>query len=67
MIKWQGKQDGSGALAAWQELLKSNPQLSADRKATVQKLMADVAKDELVAEEGQELAAYDERRDLKEH
>jgi cytochrome c-type biogenesis protein CcmH/NrfG len=41
MIKWQGKQDGKGALAAWQELLKSNPQLSADRKATVQKLMTD--------------------------
>jgi cytochrome c-type biogenesis protein CcmH/NrfG len=42
MIKWQGKQDSKGALAAWQELLKSNPQLSADRKATVKKLMADV-------------------------
>ena len=42
MIKWQGKQDASGALAAWQELLKSNPQLSADRKATVQRLIADV-------------------------
>jgi len=42
MIKWQGKQDSKGALAAWQQLLKSNPQLSADRKATVQKLMADV-------------------------
>ncbi|MGA6985425.1 MAG: tetratricopeptide repeat protein [Terriglobales bacterium] len=42
VIKWQGKQDSKGALAAWQELLKSNPQLSADRKATVQKLMADV-------------------------
>jgi len=42
MIKWQGKQDAKGAIAAWQELLKSNPQLSADRKATVQKLMADV-------------------------
>jgi len=41
MIKWQGKQDSKGAVAAWQELLKSNPQLSADRKATVQKLMAD--------------------------
>jgi|SRR5271165_286602 len=41
MIKWQGKQDSKGALAAWKELLKSNPQLSADRKATVQKLMAD--------------------------
>jgi cytochrome c-type biogenesis protein CcmH/NrfG len=41
MIKWQGKQDSKGALAAWQQLLKSNPQLSADRKAQVQKLMAD--------------------------
>src|SRR5450759_5762552 len=42
MMKWQGKQDSKGAVAAWQQLLKSNPQLSADRKATVQKLMADV-------------------------
>jgi cytochrome c-type biogenesis protein CcmH/NrfG len=42
MIKWQGKQDSKGALAAWQELLKSNPQLSPDRKAQVQKLMADL-------------------------
>lgn len=42
MIKWQGKQDSKGAMAAWQQLLKSNPQLSADRKAAVQKLMADV-------------------------
>jgi cytochrome c-type biogenesis protein CcmH/NrfG len=42
MIKLQGKQDSKGALAAWQQLLKTNPQLSADRKATVQKLMASV-------------------------
>ncbi|MGA9392530.1 MAG: tetratricopeptide repeat protein [Candidatus Sulfotelmatobacter sp.] len=42
MVKWQGKKDGKGALAAWQQLLKSNPQLSADRKATVEKLMADI-------------------------
>jgi cytochrome c-type biogenesis protein CcmH/NrfG len=42
MIKWQGKQDGKGALAAWQLLLKSNPQLKPDQKATVQKLMADI-------------------------
>ena len=42
MIKWQGKQDSKGALAAWQQLLKSNPQLSPERKAKVQKLMADV-------------------------
>src|SRR5271166_238063 len=42
VIKWQGKQDAKGALTAWQELLKTNPQLSADRKAAVEKLMADV-------------------------
>lgn len=42
MIKWQGKRDGKGALAAWQKLLKSNPQLDADRKAAVLKQMADV-------------------------
>jgi len=41
MIRWQGKQDAKGALAAWQELLKSNPRLSGDRKAQVQKLMAE--------------------------
>jgi len=28
-------------VAAWQQLLKSNPKLSAERKAQVQKLMAD--------------------------
>lgn len=42
MVKWQGKQDNKGALAAWRELLKTNPQLSTDRKATVEKLIADV-------------------------
>ncbi|HEY1984591.1 MAG TPA: tetratricopeptide repeat protein [Terracidiphilus sp.] len=42
MIRLQGKGDGKGALAAWQKLLKSNPQLSPDRKATVQQLMAEV-------------------------
>jgi cytochrome c-type biogenesis protein CcmH/NrfG len=42
MIRLQGKQDGKGAIAAWQQLLKSNPQLSVDRKAQVEKLMADV-------------------------
>jgi cytochrome c-type biogenesis protein CcmH/NrfG len=42
MISLQGKGDGKGALAAWQKLLKSNPQMSAERKAEVQKLMADV-------------------------
>jgi cytochrome c-type biogenesis protein CcmH/NrfG len=42
MVKLQGKKDGKGALAAWQLLLKSNPQLSEDRKATVVRLMAQV-------------------------
>jgi cytochrome c-type biogenesis protein CcmH/NrfG len=44
VIKWQGKQDGPGALEAWRELLKSNPELSPDRKTAVQKLMADAQK-----------------------
>lgn len=42
MMKLQGKQDGKGAIAAWQQLLKTNPQLGEDRKAEVQKLMAAV-------------------------
>jgi len=40
MIRWQGKKDRNGAVAAWEELLKTNPQLTADRKATVEKLIA---------------------------
>jgi cytochrome c-type biogenesis protein CcmH/NrfG len=42
LIEWQGKQDGKSALAAWQKLLKTNPQLSPDRKATVEKMIAEV-------------------------
>jgi cytochrome c-type biogenesis protein CcmH/NrfG len=42
MIKLQGRHDSKGALAAWQQLLKSNPQLSAERRDTVEKLMASV-------------------------
>ena len=42
IIRLEGKGDGNGALKAWQQLLKSNPQLSPERKAEVQKLMADV-------------------------
>lgn len=41
LIKLQGKSDSKGAIAAWQRLLKTNPQLSSDRRATVLKLMAD--------------------------
>jgi cytochrome c-type biogenesis protein CcmH/NrfG len=42
LIRLQGKQDGKGALRAWQQLLKTNPQMSTDRRDTVQKLMANV-------------------------
>jgi cytochrome c-type biogenesis protein CcmH/NrfG len=42
IMKLQGKKDTKGALAAWQLLLNSNPQLSADRRARVQKLIADI-------------------------
>src|SRR6185437_1388320 len=34
MIKWQGKGDARGALAAWQRLLKTNPKMSKERRAT---------------------------------
>ena len=40
VIRLEGKQDGKGAVAAWQKLLKTNPQLSSERRTTVQKLMA---------------------------
>jgi cytochrome c-type biogenesis protein CcmH/NrfG len=42
MIRLEAKQDRKGALAAWRELLKSNPELSAERKAAVQKMISDV-------------------------
>lgn len=42
MIRLQGKADGRGAIAAWRQLLKTNPQLSPDRRASVEKLIADV-------------------------
>jgi len=42
LIKLNGKGDSKGALAAWQKLLKTNPQLSTDRKDVVQKQIAGV-------------------------
>ena len=42
IIRLQAKHDSKGAVAAWQQLLQSNPQLSEDRKAMVQKFIADV-------------------------
>jgi cytochrome c-type biogenesis protein CcmH/NrfG len=41
-IRWQAKKDSQGALAAWAQLLKTNPQLEPAKKAQVEKLMADV-------------------------
>jgi len=40
LIRWKGKGDSKGALTAWQQLLKSNPDLDSKKKAQVQKLMA---------------------------
>jgi cytochrome c-type biogenesis protein CcmH/NrfG len=41
MIKMQGKQDARGALAAWRQLLKTNPQLSENRRSAVQTQIAE--------------------------
>jgi len=41
LIRWKGKQDAKGAVAAWQQLLKSNPKLEDAKKMQVQKLIAD--------------------------
>jgi cytochrome c-type biogenesis protein CcmH/NrfG len=40
MIRWQAKKDSSGAVSAWQQLLKANPKLANDKKAAVEKLIA---------------------------
>lgn len=42
LIRWKGKQDAKGAVASWQQLLKSNPKLDDARKSQVQKLIAEV-------------------------
>jgi cytochrome c-type biogenesis protein CcmH/NrfG len=42
VIKWQGKKDAAGAVAAWRQLLKSNPDLEENKKNQVKKLIADV-------------------------
>lgn len=44
VMKWQGKKDGPGAVAAWQRLLKSNPDLEENKKSQVQQMIADVGK-----------------------
>lgn len=40
MIRWQGKQDAQGAVTVWKRLLKLNPNLEQQKKAEVQKLIA---------------------------
>jgi cytochrome c-type biogenesis protein CcmH/NrfG len=40
MIRLQAKKDPSGAVTAWQQLLRLNPTLAADKKAAVEKLIA---------------------------
>jgi TPR repeat/Tetratricopeptide repeat len=42
IIRVQAKHDAKGAMVAWQQLLRANPQLSPDRKEAVQKLIAAV-------------------------
>ena len=39
MIKYRGQKDPAGAVAAWQQLLKTNPNL--DRKAVVKQMIAE--------------------------
>lgn len=39
MIKYRGKKDAAGAVAVWQELLKTNPNL--DRKPIVEQMIAE--------------------------
>ena len=42
VVKWQGKQDGPGAIAAWQKLLQTNPNY--ENKDKVQELIAQAKK-----------------------
>jgi len=44
MIRMQAKKDSNGAVAAWQQLLKLNPTLAADKKSAVEKLIAEARK-----------------------
>jgi cytochrome c-type biogenesis protein CcmH/NrfG len=44
MIRLQAKNDPSGAVTAWQQLLKLNPTLPENKKASVQKLIAEARK-----------------------
>jgi len=39
VMRWKGKKDAAGAIAAWQQLLKAHPDL--DRRPTVEKMIAE--------------------------
>lgn len=43
VIEWREKKDAQGALAAWRQLLKANPNLDNGKKTEVTKLIADVS------------------------
>ena len=42
VIRWKAKKDTRGAIAAWQQLLNSNPKLEEAKRSQVEKLIADV-------------------------
>ena len=46
VIRLDGKKDKQGAVAAWQELLKANPALDAEKKNAVEKMIAEAGKNQ---------------------
>jgi cytochrome c-type biogenesis protein CcmH/NrfG len=44
VMRWQGKKDAAGAISAWRELLKTNPELATDKKSQVEKMIAELSK-----------------------
>ena len=44
MMRLQGKNDRNGAITAWQQLLKLNPALAPEKKAVVEKVIAQAQK-----------------------
>ena len=41
VIKWKSKNDSNGAVAEWRQLLKTNPRLESEKRAQVEKLIAE--------------------------
>ena len=52
VIRWHGKQDAKGAVEAWQQLLKSNPNLETDKKNRVEKLIAEASQPSSASPQG---------------